>query len=140
VLPADRRLAALPRAAAAGDAHAKLLYGAMLQQLGMPVSAQREFAAAAKLAPNDPDARVAAAVGRFDKAAPAKAFGALGPLTRVFPHAQTVRFHLGLLLLWSAQLKEARRQLTLAKNEDPRSTLGGQAGQYLQAIGRVGTG
>lgn len=140
VLPADRRLAALQRSAARGGAHAKLLYGSMLQQLGRPVSAERQFAAAAKLAPNDPDARVAAAVGRFDKANPAKAFGTLGPLTRVFPHAQTVRFHLGLLLLWSAQLKEARRQLTLARNEGPRSSLGRQAGQYLQAIGRIGTG
>jgi tetratricopeptide (TPR) repeat protein len=140
VLPPDRRLAALRRAAAGGDAHAKLLYGSMLQQLGMPVSAEREFAAAAKLAPSDPDARVAAAVGRFDKANPTKAFGTLGPLTRVFPHAQTVRFHLGVLLLWSAQLKEARRQLTLARKEDPRSTLGRQANQYLQALGGIGTG
>ena len=140
VLPADRRLAALRRAAAGGGTHAKLLYGVMLQQLGMPVSAEREFAAAAKLAPNDPDARVAAAVGRFDKANPAKAFGTLGPLTRVFPHAQTVRFHLGVLLLWSAQLKEARKQLTLARSEDRGSTLGRQAEQYLQALGGVGTG
>ncbi len=140
VLPPDRRLEALRRAAAGGGAHAKLLYGSMLQQLGMPVSAEREFAAAAKLAPDDPDARVAAAVGRFDKADPAKAFGTLGPLIRVFPHAQTVRFHLGVLLLWSAQLKEARRQLTLARKEDPRSTLGRQAGQYLNALGGIGTG
>jgi tetratricopeptide (TPR) repeat protein len=140
VLPADRRLAALRRAAAGGGTHAKLLYGVMLQQLGMPVSAEREFAAAAKLAPNDADARVAAAVGRFDKANPAKAFGTLGPLTRVFPHAQTVRFHLGVLLLWSAQLKEARKQLTLARSEDRGSTLGRQAEQYLQALGGVGTG
>ena len=140
VLPADRRLAALRRAAAGGGTHAKLLYGVMLQQVGMPVSAEREFAAAAKLAPNDPDARVAAAVGRFDKANPAKAFGTLGPLTRVFPHAQTVRFHLGVLLLWSAQLKEARKQLTLARSEDRGSALGRQAEQYLQALGSVGTG
>ena len=140
VLPADRRLASLRRAAAAGGAHAKLLYGVMLQQLGMPVAAEHEFAAAAKLAPNDPDARVAAAVGRFDKANPAKAFGTLGPLTRVFPRAQTVRFHLGVLLLWSAQLKEARKQLTLARSEDRGSTLGRQAEQYLQALGGVGTG
>jgi len=140
VLPADRRLAALRRAAAGGGTHAKLLYGVMLQQVGMPVSAEREFAAAAKLAPNDPDARVAAAVGRFDKANPAKAFGTLGPLTRVFPHAQTVRFHLGVLLLWSAQLKEARKQLTLARSEDRGSTLGRQAEQYMQALGGVGTG
>lgn len=139
VLPPDRRLESLRRAAAGGGAHAKLLYGAMLQQLGRPVSAERQFAAAARLAPADPDARVAAAVGRFDKGAPAKAFGRLGPLTRVFPHAQAVRFHLGVLLLWSAQVKEARRQLTLARNEEPRSALGRLASQYLTAIGGIGT-
>jgi tetratricopeptide (TPR) repeat protein len=139
VLPADRRLAALRSAAAGAGPHAKLLYGSLLQQLGMPVSAEREFAAAARLAPSDPDARVAAAVGRFDKANPARAFGTLGPLTRVFPHAQTVRFHLGLLLLWSAQVKEARRQLTLARDDDPRSALGREAEQYLEAIGHIGT-
>ena len=140
VLPAERRLAALRRAAAGPDVHAKLLYGVLLQQLGKPVSAERQFAAAARLAPNDPETRVAAAVGRFDKANPAKAFGTLGPLTRVFPHAQTVRFHLGVLLLWSAQVKEARRQLTLARNEDPRSALGVEAGKYLSAISNIGTG
>jgi tetratricopeptide (TPR) repeat protein len=140
VLPAGRRLAALRRAAAAPDAHAKLLYGSILQELGRPVSAERQFAAAAKVAPTDPDTRVAAAVGRFDKAAPVKAFSTLGPLTQLFPHAQTVRFHLGVLLLWSAQVKEARRQLTLARNEDPKSTLGVQAAQFLSAIGRIGTG
>jgi hypothetical protein len=140
VLPAGRRLAALRRAAAGPDVHAKLLYGAMLQQLGRPVSAERQFAAAARLAPTDPDARVAAAVGRFDKAAPVKAFSTLGPLTRVFPHAQTVRFHLGVLLLWSAQVKEARRQLGLARKADPKSALGGEAGKYLSALSGIGTG
>jgi len=126
--------------AAHGDAHAKILYGTALQQLGQPLSAERQFEAAARLAPNDPDARVAAAVGRFDKASPAVAFGKLGPLTRVFPNAQTVRFHLGLLLLWSAQVKEARKQLEEARREDPDSPLGKQATQYLAALARIGTG
>jgi len=138
-LPAPRQLAALRRAAAGRDARAKLLYGVALQQLDRPVSAERQFAAAARLAPNDPDARAAEAVGRFDKARPAAAFGRLGPLTRVFPKAQTVRFHLGLLLLWSAQLAEARTQLTQARGEGPKTTLGRQATQYLDALGRLGT-
>ena len=50
-----------------------------------------------------PDAQVAAAVVRFDKTRPVLAFSRLGPLTRRFPHASTVRFHLGLLLLWLAR-------------------------------------
>jgi len=139
-LPGPEQFAALRADAARGGAHAKILYGTGLQQLGRPLSAEREFAAAARLAPNDADARVAEAVGRFDKADPARAFGKLGPLTRVFPQAQTVRFHLGLLLLWSAQVKEARKQLLQARNEAPSSLLGRQATQYLAALGRIGTG
>jgi tetratricopeptide (TPR) repeat protein len=100
--PPDQ-LAALARAARARDAHAKLLYGVALQQLGRPVSAERQFAAAAKLAPRDPEARVAVAVGAYSKAQPAKAFSQLGPLVRVFPNAATVRFHLGLMLIWLQQ-------------------------------------
>jgi tetratricopeptide (TPR) repeat protein len=138
-LPPAQELAALRRAAAAGGAREKLLYGVALQQLDRPLSAERQFAAAARLAPDNPDARVAAAVGRFDKAKPAAAFSRLGPLTRVFPHAQTVRFHLGLLLLWSAQLTEARKQLTEARAEGPNSALGKQATQYLGALRRLGT-
>jgi tetratricopeptide (TPR) repeat protein len=138
-LPPAQQLAALRRAAAAGGAREKLLYGVALQQLDRPLSAERQFAAAARVAPGDPDARVAAAVGRFDKANPAAAFSRLGPLTRVFPHAQTVRFHLGLLLLWSAQVTEARKQLSEARAEDPKTALGTQATQYLEALRRLGT-
>ncbi|MDX6506628.1 MAG: hypothetical protein QOG06_1272 [Gaiellaceae bacterium] len=139
ILPPAQQLAALRRAARGGGAHARLLYGTALQQLGRPVSADRQFIAAARLAPDDPDARVAAAVGLFDKAKPARAFGTLGPLTRVFPHAQTVRFHLGLLLLWSAQVQAARKQLTEARNEGPSTLLGKQATKYLAALRSVGT-
>jgi len=138
-LPGPQQLAALRAGAAHGGTRAKLLYGTVLQRLGRPVSAEREFTAAVRLAPNDPDARVAEAVGRFDKAKPARAFGRLGPLTRVFPQAQTVRFHLGLLLLWSAQVKEARKQLQEAQREAPNSLLGRQAAQYLAALDRIGT-
>jgi tetratricopeptide (TPR) repeat protein len=139
VRPQAEQLAALRAAAAHGGAHAKLLYGSALQQLDEPVSAERQFAAAARLAPTDPDARVAAAVGLFDKASPSRAFGRLGPLTRVFPHAQTVRFHLGLLLLWMAQVEEAKKQLARARDEAPHTTLGRQAESYLKALAGVGT-
>jgi tetratricopeptide (TPR) repeat protein len=139
-LAPPQQLAALRRAAAGGDAHAKILYGTALQQLGRPVSAEKQFAAAARVAPNDADARAAAAVGLFDKDSPVRAFSRLGPLTRVFPRAQTVRFHLGLLLVWSAQVKEARRQFRLAEREDPHSALGRQASRYLQALRTARTG
>jgi len=139
VLAPARRFAALRQAAERGGAHAKILYGTALQQLGHPLSAERQFAAAARLAPNDPDARAAAAVGLFDKDNPSRAFGRLGPLVRVFPHAQTVRFHLGLMLLWSAQIEAARKQLSLAEKEAPKSLLGTQAANVLATLRAVGT-
>lgn len=110
-LKSPQQFAFLAAHAHGGGAHAKLLYGAALQKLGRPVSAEREFAAAAALAPHDPDAQVAAAVGLFDKARPALAFSKLGPLVRVFPHAVTVRFHLGLMLLWIGQINAGKTQL-----------------------------
>jgi len=139
VLAPARRFAALRQAAERGGAHAKIFYGTALQQLGHPLSAERQFAAAARLAPNDPDARAAAAVGLFDKDNPSRAFGRLGPLVRVFPHAQTVRFHLGLMLLWSAQIEAARKQLSLAEKEAPKSLLGTQAANVLATLRAVGT-
>src|SRR5439155_880635 len=81
---------------------------------GRSGSAEKRFEAAAATAPDDPQALVAAAVGRFTKARPADAFGRLGPLAKRFPHAATVRFHLGLMLLWLDQVEPARAQLRLA--------------------------
>ena len=100
--------------------------------------ALRCFDLEVRLAPNDPEARVAAAVGLFDKAQPARAFSQLGPLTRTFPKAATVRFHLGLLLLWSGELKEARRQLRLVRTVDPGSPLAGVAKRYLDELSTAG--
>jgi predicted Zn-dependent protease len=134
-----RQVAELAAAARADGADAKILYGVALQRLGHPRSAERQFAAAARQAPNDPEARAAAAVGLFDKDNPSLAFSRLGPLVRVFPHAQTVRFHLGLMLLWMAQVGKAREELQKARAEAPNSALGRESAQYLQALRKVGT-
>jgi len=139
VLPPARELDALARAAQSGGAHEKILYGVALQRLDRPVSAKRQFAKAAREAPVDPEARVAAAVGRFDKANPSAAFSRLGPLVRVFPRSQTVRFHLGLLLLWIGQVDKARDELQQARGEAPKSPLGRQAAAYLDVLAKVGT-
>jgi len=133
----DRQLAILARAAGRRDVRSKLLYGIALQRLGRPISAKRVFAQAAAIAPDDPDARVAAAVGRFDKEHPERAFSRLGPLTRRFPHATTVRFHLGLLLLWMGQVSPGKRQLRLARAEDPGSPLGREAALFLRRLENV---
>ncbi len=132
-LPPAQRLAALARAAATPDAHAKLLYGSALWALERPLSAERQLEAAAKLAPHDPLARTAAAVGAFTKANPVKAFSRLGPLTAVFPHAAVVRFHLGLLLLWNGEHGKAVAQLRLAA-ADARSTYAEDARRLLSRL------
>jgi tetratricopeptide (TPR) repeat protein len=142
--PFPRRLAALAppqqyaeleREASAADApvDALLRYGAALQRLGKPVSALRAFEDAATKRPNA-ETLTAVAVARFDKDRPAEAFGRLGPLTRRFPRAQTVRFHLGVLLLWIGDLQDARRQLVLAHDRSPGSRLGREAKRFLDRL------
>ena len=116
-LTSPQQFAFLRARAQTGGAHGKLLYGAALQKLGRPLSARREFAAAAALAPNDANAQVAAAVGLFDKTRPAVAFSRLGPLVKRFPHAVTVRFHLGLMLLWLKQIDKAKAEFRKARAE-----------------------
>lgn len=121
-------------ARASSSVPAALQYGAALQRLGHQLSAEKIYRRAATQAPNDPEAQVAAAVGLFDKAAPVKAFSKLGPLTRRFPRAATVRFHLGLLLLWSGSIKGARTQFVKAEKVEPGSPLAREAAKYLAII------
>ena len=95
-----------------------LVRGVELQAALRPVSAARAFAAA---------------VGLYDKDRPELAFSRLGPLVRRFPRAQTVRFHLGLLLIFLRQLPLARRELALARAEGPETPLGKRAELLLRA-------
>jgi Flp pilus assembly protein TadD len=124
----------LRRRAQSGDTPDHLLFGAALQRLGRPVSARREFARAAALSANDPDALTAVAVGLFDKDRPSRAFSRLGPLTRRFPRAATVRFHLGLLLIWMGSVEDAKRQFRLAQRAEPGSIPAKQAGEFLRRL------
>jgi len=138
-LSPPRQFELLADDAAKQDAHAKLLYGVALQRLGRRISAQRQYEAAARLDPGDPETQVAAAVGRFDKTKPSAAFSRLGPLTKRYPHAATVRFHLGLMLLWLARsqpgaLAEGKRQLRLARKEQPDSPLAREAKRLLAGL------
>jgi tetratricopeptide (TPR) repeat protein len=112
----------------------RLFYGVSLQRLGRQRSAERAYAAAARAAPDDPEALTAAAVGRFTKDDPARAFSRLGPLSRRFPKAATVRFHLGLLLLWIGQVEEAKRQLRLATTVEPASRAAREAKRFLKRL------
>jgi predicted Zn-dependent protease len=138
-LPPARQVAALAADAKSGGTPEKLRYGVALQRLGKPVSARRQFDAAAALTPDDPDALVAAAVARFDKDDPARAFSRLGPLARRFPGEPTVRFHLGLLLLWTGAVDEAEDQLRRAAAIDPADPLAREASRFLARLAEAGT-
>jgi tetratricopeptide (TPR) repeat protein len=113
---------------------ARLHYGSALQRLGMPVTARRVFDDAVRAAPDDPETLTAAAVSRFDKDRPELAFSRLGPLTRRFPRAQTVRFHLGLLLVWSGDAEGAKRQLRRVRTLGPETRLGREATRFLDRL------
>jgi tetratricopeptide (TPR) repeat protein len=137
-LPAAGQLDAL-RKAAATSPDMRLLYGAALQRLGKPLSAERQFRLAAKEAPDDPQALTAAAVGQFSKSDPSKAFSQLGPLSKRFPKAATVRFHLGLMLLWMANVDRARVELRRAVDLDPHGPLAPSARAFLTRLANVRT-
>lgn len=133
-LPPARQLEALRRRAEGGSVRDLLLYGVGLQRVGRPLSAARVFERAAKLHPKEVEALVAAAVGQFDKDAPERAFGRLGPLSRAYPNEPTVRFHLGVLLLWTGRVQAAERQFRLASKAKPGSPLAQEAARYLETI------
>lgn len=116
------KLEELRRRAARGGPHERIAYGVALQQLMHRVSAERQFALAAAAAPGDPEALAAAAFGRFDKEQPARAFSQLGPLAKRFPHSATIRYHLGVLLLWLGQVEPARKELRLAVRDGRQGT------------------
>jgi tetratricopeptide (TPR) repeat protein len=137
VLPAARQLAALRAAAERGGVREQLLYGVGLQRVGRPVSAARVFDRAARRYPNDVEAQVARAVGQFDKDAPERAFGLLGPLSATHGNDPSVRFHLGVLLLWTGRIKLAEHQFLLAAHAQPGSPLAREAERYLETIRRA---
>lgn len=136
-LPPARQLAALQRAAAKDDPRAKIVYGAALWNLRRPLSAERQFAAAAKLTPHDPLARTLAAVGLFSKASPVRSFGRLGPLTGVFPHSAAVQFHLGVLLLYVGERTKAAKHFSAALADGPQSPYAKPARTLLTSLGHT---
>lgn len=133
------QLRLLAQAARRPDATAKLRYGLALWRLWRRVEAERQFLAAARLAPKDATIRTAAAVSAFTKSDPVRAFGRLGPLTGEFPKAAVVRFHLGLLLLWTRQLAKGVGQFRLAIADEPHSVYATEARRFILDLGKTGT-
>jgi tetratricopeptide (TPR) repeat protein len=111
-----------------------LLQGQLLQRQGHQHSAEKLYKRAAKLHPGDDQAQVAAAVGLFDESNLVPAFSHLGPLVRRFPHSQSVRFHLGLLLAWTSQRAQAVKEFRLARALGPSTALGKQANTFLTRL------
>ncbi len=137
-LTPQEQLEELERRAAAGGVEEKLAYGIALQRVGRPLSAREAFDAAAVADPDDLSARVAAAVGRFDKDDPSQTFSRLGPMAST-DEGGVVRYHLGLALSWIGQVDEAKRQLGLAVDEDPDGFYGREAQRLLDRLESVGT-
>jgi tetratricopeptide (TPR) repeat protein len=136
-LTPEEQLAELERRAAAGGVEEKLAYGIALQRVGRPLSAREAFETAAASDPDDLPARVAAALGRFDKDDPSQTFSRLGPLASQ-DEAGVVRYHLGLALSWIGQVEEAMRQLRLARDADPDGFYGREAQRLLDRLESVG--
>ncbi len=136
-LSPQEQLAELERRAGAGGVEEKLVYGIALQRVGRPVSAREAFASAANEDPASLPAKVAAALGRFDKDDPSQTFSRLGPLADSDENG-VVRYHLGLALSWIGQVEEAKRQLALAHDADPDGFYGTEAERLLERLQDVG--
>ncbi len=113
--------------------------GIVLQREFHQHSAERLYLQAARAHPNDAQAQVAAAVGRFDEDNLAASFSRLGPLVKRFPKNQTVRYHLGLLLAWTGQRDQAIVEFRRAWSLAPATTLGREAAAFLKGLVTGGT-
>jgi len=116
-----------------------LVQGVLQQRQGHQHSAERLYARAARLHPDDDEAQVAAAVGLFDEDNLSASFSHLGPLVKRFPHSQSVRFHLGLLLAWTGQRAQATTEFRLARGLGPKKPLGREANLFLNGLVAGGT-
>ena len=111
-----------------------LLRGVLQQRQGHEHSAERLYQQAARQRPNDDQAQVAAAVGRFDEDNLSASFSRLGPLVKRFPASQSVRYHLGLLLAWTGQRDQAITEFRRARSLGARTSLGKQANVFLRGL------
>jgi hypothetical protein len=113
--------------------------GAILQAQGHQHSAEHLYQVAAKRAPGNAEAQVAAAVGRFDKGDLSASFSRLGPLTKRFPRSQSVRYYLGLLLAWTGQRDPSVAQFKKTVALGKGTPLGVSAQAFLSKLAKLGT-
>ncbi len=112
-----------------------LLIAGQVEQRGFHQrSAEKLWAKDAKLHPGSDAAQVAAAVGRFDMSNLNASFSRLGPLVKRFPKSQSIRFHLGLLLVWTGQRNQAVTEFQDAVKLGPDTALGKEAQNFVTKI------
>jgi tetratricopeptide (TPR) repeat protein len=116
-----------------------LIQGQIQQRQFHQETAERLYARAARLHPDDPDAQVAAAVGRFDMDDLSASFSRLGPLVKRFPTSQSVRYHLGLLLAWTGQRELAMTEFRAARALGPETRFGQESATFLRGLTDGGT-
>ena len=116
-----------------------LIQGQFAQRQFHQHTAELLYAKAARLHPDDADAQVAAAVGRFDMDDLNASFSRLGPLVKRFPDSQTVRFHLGWLLAWTGQGNLAVKEFKEARRLGAATALGKEADAFLKRLESSGT-
>jgi predicted Zn-dependent protease len=116
-----------------------LLEGVAQQHAFHQHTAEKLWARDARLHPDNADAQAAAAVGLFSMTSPSKAFSRLGPLVKRFPKSQTVRFELGLMLVWIGEGKQAETELREAVALEPHTVLGQEAAKLLTGLVPTGT-
>ncbi len=110
--------------------------GAVQQEEGHQVSAERDYEKAVRLDPSNAQAQVAAAVGLFDEDNLNLSFGKLGPLTARFPKSQVVHYYLALLLAWTHQSSQAVTQWEDTVKLGASTALGRDATRYLEQIAK----
>jgi tetratricopeptide (TPR) repeat protein len=121
-----------------GSEDALVHQGDQLEFDGHLHSAEKLFAQAARLHPNDPEDQAAAAFGLFDKDNPSVAFAKLGPLAKRFPQSQSVHFNLGYLLVVIGKTSSAEAQFRRTVALGPKTILGVTAQRFLTAIQKAG--
>lgn len=140
MLPLQQLAALERRATSSGDAEAWILYGTALQRAGRPVSAAEAFDRAVEIEPDNVEAQTGAALARFTKDDPSKAFSKLGPLSKAHPDAAVIRFHLGLALLWLRDVADSKTQLEAAVKDEPGSVYAREAALLLNRLNEAQAG
>ena len=118
--------------------NALLERGSVLQAQGHQESAERLYALAARRAPADVEAKVAAAVALFDEDNLVPSFSHLGELSGRFPSSQSVHYYLALLLAWTRQVSQSLTQFEDTVRLGPTTVLGSAARRLLEGIAKAG--